>query len=139
MNSRYGRNHLSQQGFSLIEIIIALVIFGIVATMLMTVMGTSLTSSSQPVFRLQKVMTLQQTMENIQADFSASNNLAALKTAVGTGQQNNPYGAYTVVANSYVKFTGHNEAAGVAADKILKVSIKDQGTGMVLTKLFVQW
>ncbi len=133
------KKSISQQGFTLIELIITLVVFGVLATMLVTVMGTSVTNSSQPLNRLQKTMTLQQTMENIRANFAAVSDIAVLKTAIGSGQQNNDYGAYEVIDNKYIKFTGHNETAGVAADGILKVSIKDQDTGLVLTGLFVEW
>lgn len=129
----------SQQGFSLLELIIALVIFAILATIMVTAMGSSLTQSSQPIFSLQKSMALHQVMENIRADFSANNDLALLKAAVGTCQQANGYGAYEVVNNKYIKFSGNNEAPGGAADGILKVSIKDQGSGLVLTELFVEW
>ena len=59
MKSKFEPGCLDQRGFTLIEIIIALVIFGILATMLVTVMGTSMSNSSQPVFRLQKTMSLQ--------------------------------------------------------------------------------
>lgn len=130
---------VSQQGFTLIEIIITLVVFAILSTILVTVMGTSVINSGQPVSRLQQTMTLQQTMENIRANFSAVSDLSLLKSAIGTGQQDNDYGTYEVMDNRYIKFTGHNEAAGVAADGILKVSIKDQGSGLVLTELFVEW
>jgi len=132
-------NCVRQQGFTLIELIVTLVVFAILATMLVTVMGTSVVNSGQPVFRLQQTMTLQQTMENIRANFSAVSDLALLKSAIGTGQQDNAYGTYEVIDNRYVKFTGHNEAEGGAADGILKVSIKDQGSGLVLTELFVEW
>lgn len=128
-----------QQGFTLIELIITLVVFAILATMLVTVMGTSVTNSGQPVSRLQQTMTLQQTMENIRANFTAINDLALLKIAIGSGQQDNAYGAYEVIDNRYIKFTGYNEAEGVAADGILKVSIKDQESGLVLTELLVEW
>lgn len=131
-------NRNNQQGFSLIEIIITVVVLGILATMLVTVMGTSVTSSSQPIFRLQQTIALQQTMENIRANFSATPDLALLKTAIGTGSQNNSYGVYEVIDNKFITFTGYTEVEGVAADAILKVSIKGQETGLILTELFVE-
>ena len=139
MNGRRGSRGRGQQGFSLLELVIALVIFAILATIMVTAMGSSMVQSSQPIFSLQRIMALHQVMENIRADFSAQNDLALLKTAIGTDQQNNSYGAYEVVDNRYIKFIGHNEAAGVAADGILKVSIRGQGGGLTLTELFVEW
>jgi len=128
-----------QQGFTLIEVIITLVVASILAVVLVMALGTSFTSSSEPIFRLQQTMALHRTMENIRADFSAANSLALLKLAIGTGVQSNGYGNYQVIDNGYITFTGYNEAPGIASDGILKVSIKDPGTGMVLTELFVQW
>ena len=128
----------SQRGFTLIEIIITLVVFGILATMVVTVMGTSMNSSSQPIFRLQQTITLQKTMENIRGSFSANQDIALLKTTIGTGSQNNSYGVYDVIDNKFITFTGYTETEGVSSDAILKVSIKDQGTGLVLTELFAE-
>ena len=126
-------------GFTLIEMTIALVVTAILGVILVTALGSSLTNSSQPIFRLQQTMALLQTMENIRADFTVSNDLALLKTAIGTGVQSNSYGNYEVLENAYVKFAGYTEAPGVASDGILKVTIRDSTSGMVLTELFVDW
>jgi len=138
MSNAPSQHSKRSQGFTLIEIIITLVVFGILATMLVTVMGTSISSSSQPIFRLQQTITLQKTMENIRANFSANPDIAILKTAIGTGSQNNDYGVYEVIDNKFITFIDYTEVEGVSADAILKVSIKDQDTGMILTELFVE-
>ena len=140
MSGRRGsRGSRGQQGFSLLELIIALVIFAILATIMVTAMGSSLGQSSQPIFNLRRIMALHQVMENIRADFAAQNDLPLLKTAIGTGQQSNSYGVYEVVDNRYITLVGYSEAAGGVADGILKVSIRDQGGGLTLTELFVEW
>ncbi|MDD5759366.1 MAG: type II secretion system protein [Desulfobulbaceae bacterium] len=140
--------HRGQRGFTLIEIIITLVVLGILSSMLVTVVGVPFTSSSQPIFRLQQTMSLQQTMENIRANFAATKDLGTFNFdsfkgtigATGSSQQNN-FGTYVVVSNSYIKFnaSSHNEEPGVEADGVLKVSIKDQSSGLILTELFVIW
>lgn len=131
----------AERGFTLVEVIIALVVFAILATLLVTALGTSLTASSTPIFRLQQTMALHRAMENIRADFDASGDLAALNTAIGAAgtSQNNNFGVYEVVDNKYITFASYSEVAGVAGDGILKVSIKDQASGLVLTELFVAW
>jgi len=128
-----------ERGFSLIEVIIALVVGAILATILVSALGTSFLDSSQPISRLEKTMALHQVIENIRADFAASNDIALLKTTVGTGQQSNGYGTYEVVDNKYITFTSNAETGGVAGDGILKVSVRDSSTGMTLTELFVEW
>jgi len=66
---------MQQNGFTLIEYIVALVIAAIVAAMVYTYMGDSLIQSSAPIFRLQKASNLRQVMENIVADYNRLNAL----------------------------------------------------------------
>ena len=135
----------NHKGFTLIEIIISLVVLAILATMLVSYMGSSVRESGQPAIRLTDTMTLQQVMENIRADMNDKNDLAALKTSVGTGSQNNNYGVYTVVYNNYIKFndTSFNEEADSAGSSgnddidVLKISIKDN-SGLTITSFFVE-
>jgi prepilin-type N-terminal cleavage/methylation domain-containing protein len=67
------KNH--QAGFTLIEYIVAMVIAAIVGAMVYTYMGTMVTKSSEPIFRLQKASNLHQVMENIVADYNRLNAL----------------------------------------------------------------
>lgn len=66
---------MQQDGFTLIEYIVALVIAAIVASMVYTYMGDSVIQSSAPIFRLQKASNLRQVMENIVADYNRLNAL----------------------------------------------------------------
>lgn len=127
------------QGFTLIEVIITMVVGAILITILASALGTSMGDSTQPIFRLQKTMALHQVVENIRADYSATKDIALLKTTVGTGQQSNGYGTYEVVDNKFIKFTGNVEEDGVSSDGILKVSIRDSDTGFVMTEFFVEY
>ena len=140
MNTRAFRNiPAGQAGFSLIEVIITLVVGAILALVLALALGSSFTNSSLPLFRLQQTMALQQVMENIRADYAAHGDIALLKTSVGTGTQNNGYGTYTVISNKFIKFVNNVQADGTVSDGILKVSIQDPNTGLILTELFVAW
>jgi prepilin-type N-terminal cleavage/methylation domain-containing protein len=134
----------NKRGFTLIEIIITLVVFAILATMLVSYLGSSVTGSAQPLVILQNDMSLQGVMENIRADMTANNSLASLKTAVGADSQDNSYGVYTVVYNDYIKFdAGYNEqpdspgSPGNDGIDVLKISIKDT-SGLILTDFFVE-
>ena len=140
MSARVFRNLTAgQEGFSLIEVIITLVVGAILALVLALALGSSFTNSGLPLFRLQQTMSLQQVMENIRADYAAHGDIALLKTSVGTGTQNNGYGTYTVISNKFIKFVNNVQADGTMSDGILKVSIQDPNTGLILTELFVAW
>ncbi len=135
----------NKRGFTLIEIIIVLVVFAILATMVVSYTGTSVTESGRPLITLKDDMALQGVIENICAAMDANNNLAALRTTVGTGSKNNGYGVYTVIHNGYIKFntTNYNEEADTAGSTgndgmdVLKISIKD-ASGLILTDFFVE-
>ena len=82
-----------QAGFTLIEFIVTLVIAAIAGAMVYTFMGSMMTKSSDPIFRLQKASNLHQVMENIVADF---NRLNALNLRY-TWQTSTPYRVGSVV------------------------------------------
>jgi prepilin-type N-terminal cleavage/methylation domain-containing protein len=62
----YGR----KKGFTLIEIIITIVFVAVLAAMMIPYFGKSLTQSSNPLARLATSMTLNETMENITAEYN---------------------------------------------------------------------
>ena len=62
-------------GFTLIEYIVSLVIVAVVAAMVYSFFGTSLTQSGAPIARLKEASNLQLVMENITADHSRLNKI----------------------------------------------------------------
>jgi len=128
-------------GFTLVELIITLVVAAIVAVMVVTVMGTSMTKSSEPLFRMQKTFALQKVMENFMTayfeDFEYYHMLPELKTAIETstvgiecpqGHVCNSFGNYILVENKFIKFdASENEIPTVDTDAaaMLKVTIKN--------------
>jgi prepilin-type N-terminal cleavage/methylation domain-containing protein len=62
--------HKCEHGFTLIEVIIALIVMAVLVAMMMPYFGTSLLQSSTPISRLRTSMTLNQTMENITAEYN---------------------------------------------------------------------
>jgi len=136
----------TNKGFTLLELIIILVISGILGTMLLPILTSSLTKSSLPIINLKQTVALHKTMENIIADYQqqynvawdsgATVNLSTLKTSIGNegSLQTNNYGTYTVVANRFIQFTSGSEAATANTD-LLKVTITD-ASGFNLTTLF---
>ena len=84
------KNNL-ESAFTLIEVIITLVVVAIVAAMMVAYFGTSITSSSLPILRLQSAGKLNQIMEKITADYnsepatwSPSTTYATTNSSLGT-------------------------------------------------------
>ena len=96
------KNH--QAGFTLIEFIVALVVAGIVASMVYTYFGSALTQSSVPIDRLRQVSNLHKVMENIIADYNRLNTINLRYK----WQANTSYGLNSVVTpNDESKKNGH--------------------------------
>jgi prepilin-type N-terminal cleavage/methylation domain-containing protein len=136
----------TSQGFTLIEIIITIVIASILGTVIYQYMGSSLVRSSEPIFRLQKTLSLKQVAENITADFNKNyrDDLPGLRTKIGevsSTPKSNIYGDYSVVYNDYVQDLAANSdnSPGSETDptkqKLLKVTIKNEEN--TITMLFI--
>ena len=136
-------NRKGQKGFTLIEIIVAIVVGAIVTAIMYPYFGRALTGSSIPLARLRTTLNLQQVLENITADYEASgkttSNLDALQTAVGAegADMNNDYGQYSVIHNRFIKFVGNSETPISTGEphETLKVSIENE-MGEILTVLY---
>ncbi len=140
-----------QEGFTLIEIIITIILAAILGAMFLQVMETNVTGSVEPLTRVKDVYALNQVMERITADYrrllSADDTLETLKTTIGTTGDDvasGIYGTYTVQYNEYIKFTGpdsddmYQEEAddGSGGKRILKVtlSVGDQRLTLLFTE-----
>ena len=73
------------KGFTLVEIIIAIVVAAILAAMVFSYSGTTLTQSVQPLNQAAKTMALQKVMENIFTDYNSNYkaDLAGIQTKIG--------------------------------------------------------
>lgn len=141
------RMKLKSKGFTLVEVIITLVVAAIVGTMMFTTLGKSLSGSSDPIFRMQKSLSLQKVMENLVTAYEKyyGGDLPGLKDSIGTegttvtGSNDVINGycpksdkcEYTVVKNRYIKFESNAEVEltdpPLATDPkdLLKVTIKN--------------
>jgi prepilin-type N-terminal cleavage/methylation domain-containing protein len=136
---RSGRQN--NKGFTLIESIIAIVAAAILATMIFTYSGTSLTKSAQPLIQSKASMDLEKVMENILADYNKyfKKDLVALQTKIGTpgaGPITTNYGTYILVDNDFYVVAVRDPP--LAEDnKILRVTIKND-LGETLTILLTK-
>jgi prepilin-type N-terminal cleavage/methylation domain-containing protein len=136
---------LSQNGFSLIEIIVTLVVAALFGTMFLQYMGTSLTKSAEPVIDVQKAYETGKIMESLIADYKKlllmdENPLTTFETYIANGniEGNTPYyGGYTA-RTSYIMFDedGNETADESGENRILKVSITS--SDQTLTSLFTK-
>ena len=59
----------NQSGFTLLEIVIALVVTAILSALMLQAMGTNVQRSATPLFNVSNSLSLQTVMENITADY----------------------------------------------------------------------
>jgi prepilin-type N-terminal cleavage/methylation domain-containing protein len=126
-------------GFTLIEVIIAIVMIGVAASMLIGIVGRSVSGIQQPRETLAKAHQLQSTMENIVAyarEVDDVDQLSAAIGAIGT-DMNNAFGAYHVSQNEFVIYDGAGVEVAASSNTLLKIAIRGQ-SGEVLTRLFAR-
>lgn len=133
-----------QAGFTLLEIIVALVVVSVVSVVVFQVFGSSFIRSTEPATQLQNAFDLQLAMEEMTAaymvmaesdDTVTTAELVSLQAAIAAKAYGD--GAYTVDANNFVTFDGDNNvvADGSGSNDILRVIIS-RDTGESLTTLF---
>lgn len=133
----------NQNGFTLIEIIITLVVLSALISMVLPLTSSFLSQAGAPVNNLQNTISVYQTMEQINAEYlkllktargaGTTVNLSTFKTAIGSGTVSNTFGNYTVEESQFIAFVGGIEQA--SGSTILKIRISN-GSGVILTGLF---
>jgi prepilin-type N-terminal cleavage/methylation domain-containing protein len=137
----------SRYGFTLIELIAAIAIAGIIMIMILPYFQSGITESHRPAQWLQDAVTLQRAMESINGAYRAivldkkKSNLDTLSASIGPAGSsfNNTFGVYAVLENVFIRFDGGgNEQPAVAgAERILKVTLVSPTLpGYRLTRLF---
>ena len=135
------------QGFTLLEVVITLIVGSILGAILVQFMGTSMKNSFEPVIMVQNSNGVYEIMEKLNSDYkmrlmtSTVDPLGDFKTDVESGML--PLvapviGHYTVVTK-YITFTGGVEDAAVDPSpdpRVLKVTITHGGQS--LTALFTK-
>ena len=134
------------QGFTLLEVVITLIVGSILGTILVQFMGTSMKNSFEPVVMVQEANGVHEIMEKLNSTYkmrlmTSADPLADFRTDVENGM--NPpaapvIGHYTVVTK-YITFNGGAEDAAPDASpdpRVLKVTITHGGQS--LTALFTK-
>jgi prepilin-type N-terminal cleavage/methylation domain-containing protein len=134
----------NRKGFTLLEVILAIVVAAILGAMLVQFMGTGVMQSVNPVFMVQKGSYLNSIMENIGADYrrlmtTSSTPLTDLNQRLTTNKS--LYGTGFDVVTKRFDFpsgsgTVTEPAAASASGRVLKVTVTYNG--MSLTSLFTE-
>ena len=124
-------------GFSLIEVIVALLLVGIAAAIMATYISQSLNRVNRPRETISSAFFLHAVMENIVARHDVLGDLSDLSAEIGaeSSAADNNFGVYQVQHNRYVDFNGGNVEFASASNALLKVSIRNE-LGETLTRLF---
>lgn len=137
---------LSQTGLTLIEVIMTLVLFGLVAVMTVSFFSSGVTRTDVPITQLQADAQLQLVLENMIADTasssSANNNLQTFANNLGAvGSTQSAFGntgSYYIVGKSFVCPNVSNgfEANGTAKQFLLVTISSNASSGTNLSYLF---
>lgn len=138
-----------EKGFTLIEIIVTLTIAAILATFLVSFMGTAVTKSGEPVVRTKQLYELQQVMENIKATYltmadatDALTRLQVFATGASGATTSQNYGNYTVDTKCITFIaSGSNyvESASTGSGYALKVTVTSNlAQGLNVAEVFTQ-
>uniref|UniRef100_I2Q4Q5 Prepilin-type N-terminal cleavage/methylation domain-containing protein n=1 Tax=Desulfovibrio sp. U5L TaxID=596152 RepID=I2Q4Q5_9BACT len=135
---------LAARGFTLIEILLTFVLFGLVALMAVSYFGVGMTRTDIAKNQLQTDATLQLVMENMiaaQATSAYNADLKAFDATLGTvGVPQSTYGngaSYLITEKTFVCPSGSTFVANADSNQFLLVTIKpDANSGVSLTYLF---
>ncbi len=129
----------SRDGFTLVEIIVALVLIAIAGAILTSLISRTATRMNRPRELLREAFALQAVMENIVAQHEALDDLALLSDQVGDEgvDVDNQFGSYQVVDNHLVAFDGDDDEVASATNALLKVSVRN-AVGETLSRLFTE-
>lgn len=131
----------SEQGFTLLEIIVSLIVAAILGTMLVTITGSALQRSSQPIEAIQRTYAMELVMENINLYYF---NLLYNPTEIHVLNKlsifiNANYTDFINTADDMKRYTSFS--SGVLSSPsvngpIMRLTLTDSSTGITLTSLF---
>jgi prepilin-type N-terminal cleavage/methylation domain-containing protein len=122
-------------GFTLLEVIITLVLFGIMAAMLGPYLVKSISGSVTPLTNLNNEITLQSALETIVKQYESAktiSNLATIKASLASTTTYTATSKYVAYNSSSKDFSGT-----VSTNNMLLVTLTSKSSGETLTVLLV--
>lgn len=121
-----------KRGFTLIEVIVAVVISAIAMAAILPFLGRVFQLSHEPRTTLQAGLSLQSAMERLVArDMEQGHDPALLSQYVGAGS----YEGQAVMENRFVTYVNGQEGATTDRE-LLKIVLRNPETGETMTRLF---
>ena len=128
----------AQQGFTLIEVIVTVVVSAIALAAIVPLLGTVFMRSHEPIEQLRIGAELHSAMENLIALQAPGTGLSVDALHNTLGAEGSPHaGSLTVVHNHYVNFTGGIETSAPVTNNLLKVTLGNE-LGERLSRLFAE-
>lgn len=125
----------STGGFTLIEVIVAIVLSAIAMAAILPFLGSVFQLSHEPRTTLQSALSLQAAMEQLVAwDMAHTNNPALLRAHVQA--HGGTYAGQDVVMNQYVAYVGGVETFATTSTNLLKISLRSPETQESVDRLF---
>jgi prepilin-type N-terminal cleavage/methylation domain-containing protein len=134
---------INDQGFTLLEIVITLVVASILGAVLAQYMSTVLSRSTEPITFIQESFSLNRIIEEMTTDYenlleTDNDPLATLETYIDNGnvETNDPYYGQYSPATDYILFIGQIETPDATEKRILKTTItkSNQSITVLFTK-----
>lgn len=134
-----------KNGLTLLEVIFALTLVGLLVAAMTPFIGRTLTMSGASMFELKKTLELATIMDAINQDYknNYTTDIETLRTRVNA-KVHYGTGNYTIVANKYIVYTDANNDRtwlesddGLGTNKVLRVTIKND-MGTQFTRIFVK-
>ncbi len=133
------RDRERRRGFTLVEIIGALVLIAIAGSILTTLISRSTMQANVPRQVLREAFALQGVMENMVARHEELDDLETLMVEIGAegSVADNDFGVYKVRHNHLVAFDADDQESVSATNELLKVSVQN-GVGETISRLFTE-
>ena len=117
-------------GFTLIEVIVAIVLAAIAMAAILPLLGNVFMASHEPLMQMNEGIALQKAMEDLVVWHT--NGLESLRTHIGT--EGGTYSNFAVQHNRYVEYPGGSEAPA-GTTNLLKITLRNS-QGEFITRLF---
>lgn len=122
-------------GFTLIEVIVAIVLSAIAMAAILPFLGSVFQLSHEPRTTLQSALSLQSAMERLVAwDMAHTNNPELLRAYVSS--HGGTFEGQEVVINQYVAYVNGVETFGTVSTNLLKLSLRSPETQETVERLF---
>lgn len=122
---------LKQEGFTLIEVILSIILMGIVGALLVSYLGTSFVRSAEPLQDLDENYEMVQMVENINADYRSQMEAGTFNPDTFRANLTGYVIGGAQVTGNYVSFNNTSEIAHDGSKRFLKITVTQNNKRIV--------